>query len=444
MKHLSDHKNYKLLIGSLCIFLCALLFNHWTPYASDDYSYMFSFSDGSRITSLGQLFPSLAEHYMHYGNGRIVSHFLVMLFLIGSKWLFNIVNAILFVLFIIRIYQLTSQNRKFSLLLFLAVPTLLWLYMPAYGQIFLWLDGSVNYMWSYLFALIFLSVYIGLLRGRMPLNKKWKLVLFCIFTFLFGNYSENVSFSVIFTGFVLLCMIMYHRKNLKSYISYVLPVVCGALGYLVLLLSPSGSAKFSENLSLSLIFKNAIEIFTEYYNTCRIPLIIFFVLLGIALYYKLDKKEVLIAFAFFFISIIASGMLVIASYLPERSLANGVVFLLIGIVQLLQLLRNNIRLECISLCVCIYLIVGSLMSCWEGSYDIYRVHKEQSVRDAAIEAAISSGNTVVSVPIITSTTKYCCKYGLLDMNGIDSDDPFPNTYIAKYYGLDKIYVTYPE
>ena len=85
MKHLSDHKNYKLIIGSLCLLICALLFNHWTPYASDDYSYMFNFSDGSRITSLGQIFQSLTEHYMHYGNGRIISHFFVMLFLIGSK-----------------------------------------------------------------------------------------------------------------------------------------------------------------------------------------------------------------------------------------------------------------------------------------------------------------------------------------------------------------------
>lgn len=31
-----------------------------------------------------------------------------------------------------------------------------------------------------------------------------------------------------------------------------------------------------------------------------------------------------------------------------------------------------------------------------------------------------------------------------DMNGEDSDDPFPNAYIAKYYGLDKIYVIYPD
>ena len=444
MKYLSDHKNYKLILGCLCIFACALLLNHWTPYASDDYCYMFSFRDGSRITSVGQIFSSLAEHYTHFGNGRLVSHFFVMLFLIGSKWIFNVVNTLFFVFLILKVYHLTSQGKKHSLLLLFSIPTLFWLYMPAYGQIFLWLDGSINYMWSYLFALVFLSVYFELMRGKMPLNKKWKLILFCIFTFLFGNYSENVSFSVIFTGFILLCIVMYRQKKFRSYLVYTFPIACGALGYLVLLFSPSGSAKFSENLSLCLIFKNAIEIFTQYYTMCRIPLILFFILLCIAIYHKLDKNEILLAIAFFFISVIASGMLVIASYLPERSLANGIIFLLFGIITLLQLLRGNIRLECISLCVCIYLIANSPLSYWEGSYDIYRVSNEQHTRESMIENAISEGETTIGVPIITSTTKYCCKYGLLDMNGKDSDDPFPNAYIAKYYGLNEIYVTYPE
>lgn len=46
----------KLILGSIILFFTALLFNHWTPYAADDYSYMFNLSDGSRMTSIGQIF----------------------------------------------------------------------------------------------------------------------------------------------------------------------------------------------------------------------------------------------------------------------------------------------------------------------------------------------------------------------------------------------------
>ena len=63
----------KLILGSIILFFTALLFNHWTPYAADDYSYMFNLSDGSRMTSIGQIFSSLAVHYTKYGNGRLVS-----------------------------------------------------------------------------------------------------------------------------------------------------------------------------------------------------------------------------------------------------------------------------------------------------------------------------------------------------------------------------------
>ena len=65
------------LISFSILFLTAFLFNYWTPYAADDYSYMYNLGNGERITSVFQIFPSLAVHYMQYGNGRIVSHFFV-------------------------------------------------------------------------------------------------------------------------------------------------------------------------------------------------------------------------------------------------------------------------------------------------------------------------------------------------------------------------------
>lgn len=116
--------------------------------------------------------------------------------------------------------------------------------MPAYGQVFLWLTGCINYMWSYLFALLFLNIYISLLRGKSLLDKKWKLILFCLFTFLFGNYSENVSFSVIFTGFLLMCVTMYQHKTIRKYLSYVFPITCGAAGYLVYYSAPPAVRSF--------------------------------------------------------------------------------------------------------------------------------------------------------------------------------------------------------
>lgn len=103
------------LISYLLLFLTAFLFNYWTPYAADDYSYMYNLGNGERITSVFQIFPSLAVHYMQYGNGRIVSHFFVMLFLTAPKIIFDVLNAfLLFSLSLLFYVLLQVRNHSVS------------------------------------------------------------------------------------------------------------------------------------------------------------------------------------------------------------------------------------------------------------------------------------------------------------------------------------------
>ena len=48
---------------------------------------------------------------------------------------------------------------------------LLWIYTPSFGQVFLWLDGALNYLWSVLFSLLMLKVYAGKFRDDRELPK---------------------------------------------------------------------------------------------------------------------------------------------------------------------------------------------------------------------------------------------------------------------------------
>ena len=146
--------------------------------------------------------------------------------------------------------------------------------MPAYGQVFLWLTGCINYMWSYLFALLFLNIYISLLRGKSLLDKKWKLILFCLFTFLLVIILRMYPFQLYSRDFFL-CASRCINIRLSGNICHMCSQSPWTAGYLVLLLSPSGSAKFSDNLTLSVLAKNGIDLFTTYYNMCKYPLIRF-------------------------------------------------------------------------------------------------------------------------------------------------------------------------
>lgn len=64
-----------IMVGSVIVLIYALVYalNYYTPLFADDYSYMYSFSTGERITSVTEIWESQKAHY-HSLNGRSVTH----------------------------------------------------------------------------------------------------------------------------------------------------------------------------------------------------------------------------------------------------------------------------------------------------------------------------------------------------------------------------------
>ena len=429
-----ENKKTAIVLGIM--FLVAFIYNAMSPYTTDDYAYMYSFADGAKISNPFQIFGSLWEHYMTV-HGRILPHFFVQFFMIFPKWIFNIVNAAVFVGIIwmmIHVYE----KKNFSALLVVAIPIAFWIYTPAYGQIYLWMTGSMNYCWAYLFSLIYMKFYIDLYRNPKQLLSNKSLAGLALYSLFFGAYSELVSFPVIFICFILVCLVMLEEKSILKYWKYCIPMVTGAIGYLTMLLSPAESTRGAE-LSLGLIFKRLIDVFETYYQCAYPLLIIWAVLLIIVVYFKLDKKAVIVSVSFFVINLISMAMLSVASYVVSRHYAIPIFYLMVAIVVLMQALRERGQIECVVYCICAYVIMTSVWSLWEGTYDIYDVSRRQQQRDTYIQEQIANGNAdVLTLPTIQPLTKYSCKYDLMDLRTDDSE-PWPNAAIAKYYGLDKIY-----
>lgn len=428
--------NKKIAAAMTIMFFVALFYNALSPYTTDDYSYMFSFADGAEITNPLQIFPSLWSHYFNI-NGRILPHFFVQFLMILPKWVFNLINAGIF-LWLIRLILGIAGKKKFSILMFIAVPIAFWIYIPAYGSVFLWMTGSANYCWAFLFSMIYIKFYTEFYQNPKRIAANQTIVGFSLYSLFFGAYSEMVSFPVIFICFIIVCIVMLEEKSVIKYWKYCIPMVTGAIGYLTLVLCP-GSVTRKTEFSLGLLFKSFIDVFESYYQCARPLLIAWAVLMVIAVYFKADKKSVVISSCFFAISIISMAMLSVASYVVARHYSISVFYLLVSVVILMQALREKGQIECVSYCICAYLIMTSLWSLWEGTYDIYDVYRKQMDREAYISQQVQNGNNeVLTLPIITPLTKYSCKYDLMDLR-MDDADPWPNAEIAKYYGLKKIY-----
>jgi hypothetical protein len=428
------------------------MLNVLTPYAADDFVYMFSFQNGTRITSVFQIFPSLYQHYMN-DIGRIVPHFFAQLFLMAPKWIFNLVNTVMFVALVAFMLRITGRKKKFSAILWFLVPVLFWQFVPNFGQVFLWEDGAFNYLWSFTFAAIYLNPYERILLGRQEgwFSDKtdgkigWK-IAFCAYTFFFGNYSESVSFSVIFVSFLMLLTVCFKEKKWKSYAYYVTPVISGAFGYLLILASP-GETTHMESKSMGDVLSSLIRIMENFYADQKILLLLWAVLMVAVVYCRADWRRITFAVFLFLISLCSVALLAFGTYLEGRSMAAGSVFLIFSIAVLMQSLRlwsmdnewTHGAAECVVLCIGIYFIAGSMLNLWNGSYDIFDTNRRNAERETYIIEQAAAGATELTVAQIEPATTYCAKYGLADIYSEDQEGDWLNKAIASYYGLDMIY-----
>ncbi len=427
----------KVVVITMGVLFCiAFLYNTYSPYTTDDYTYMFSFKDGARITNPTQIFSSLWAHYMNI-HGRILPHVFVQFFAMFPKWIFNLVNAAVYVGILYTVLQ-TACRKKLDVLMLIALSIVFWRYIPAYGSVFLWMTGSANYSWAFLLALFYMKVYIGLYTEPERVVTNRAMLLFSICSFLFGAYSEIVSFPVVFICFLLLCVTIYEEKKIERYWKYGIPIVTAAAGYLTMLVCPA-QVRIKDGLSVSLIFKNLLDVFETYYQCTRELLIIWAILFALTIWFKGDKKLRVIAICFLLISVISMMMLSAASYIAARHFATPVFFLIVSLAILMQTLREKGSIECVNYCICAYVIAANLWSLWEGTYDIYDVYRRCEEREAYICEQVEQGNDeILNVPLIIPLTKYSCKYDLVDLRTDDSDS-WPNAEIAAYYGLKKIY-----
>lgn len=155
--------------------------NCLTPMSvADDGAYAFikepvgrEFDENRPIKTFADVVESMTNHWNTH-NGRIVSSSLESLFVgIVGKSVFNVINALVFCITIAFIMSLCSFDwrSRWLWLLFLLILAL----MPAFGETFLWVSGSLNYLWTAFFVLGFLLLFRRYHNNRLT-RKHWLLM----------------------------------------------------------------------------------------------------------------------------------------------------------------------------------------------------------------------------------------------------------------------------
>lgn len=418
-----------LLLG---IFLLMLLGNILTPYAVDDWAYMHSFATGARLTHFSEIFPSMAAHAQTM-NGRLFAHFWAQLFLLLPKAVFNIVNTMIFTALIALLARIAQPEGERNNLILLMIFCGVWVFVPAFGQVFFWLDGACNYGWGCAVGLAFLMPYICLFERDVK-KKPLFWILWMFAGFYTGAYLENMAAGAIFLSALLLLgrRVLCRKKN--GVLPW-MPVLASVGGFLFMMTRPAESVKSSAESSLTFLGTGLVAAL-EKYRSLAVLLVVFAVSLVMALWYRVRREKIYLAAALVLGSLCANFALSVASYYPERCLAFPAVLLIAADAVLLsELFSGKAKLQV--LCAAAVLVLPTLYWGVFGFADITNVYLQVRSNETAVTEAAARGESSVTVPYVETLTRYSALY---DLKYLDTENPqsWPNTAMADVLGIGEI------
>lgn len=421
-----------------CTFAVMAGLNLLTPMIADDYRYAFSFSTGARLQSVGEIFPSLAAHAAVM-NGRLVPHFFVQLFTITPRPVFSLLNAMVYVLLLLGLYRVArKEESRYDWHLLLMVDGAVFLLPPAFGQSFLWLAGSLNYLWcDALMVWVWVPFADFILHKRNP-RRGWQWVLLLAGSLLLGNMSENVSATAV--GIMVLWMGYTAWRDRRLPVWMPASALFTLAGWLVLMLAPANRTNVGQAVqgvnALFTNFQAALSMWMQHGLWLSMGfLAVFFLVLT---YGKEPRNRAAFAMMLFLGSLVCNFMMTAADYYPERAFTGSILMEILAIAVLLPLLTEVAwgkalyrALACGLSLVMALQMVGALPS----AYNRYR---QAQARTEEVLQAKAEGTLNVVTFGIQGNSRYDAFDGLNEL----TDDPnyFPNVYFAKYYGLQSVVV----
>ena len=494
MRRLTPEKRNKVFCTAFLavIFAATYILTSLTPLVADDYNYAFSWADRSRIDKFIIVIKSMITH-RRYTHGRVFAQGCVALFMMWPKWIFSIANAGVVTAFFAALHHFFRRSENGNpLQACSAVAALYWVCMPAFGQVFLWLDGACNYFWGAALAWIL----IELEQSSRKRSQKWIWMIGLLpLAFVAGAWSEHISFAMLVVQFLLICRFWAKEKDFPLFDAMVL--LAGVAGYLFLMLAPSMLPSFlsaravkaigshfntitkslaSHGWILILLLVTAVVIwlcvkklpnrrirwavlsiaacvicagcsmilsavvFREkgFYGMVSATQIGFLTLLA-GFLYVLGKafaqdvnKETIVEAVFLSIGGISALVLfTLAMYIPARGFCAPVVFVGIATVKLWTAveLKNSGAIR-------IALATVFLICFMAGVTDILKVSWAAKEREEAVKQALRTDGVLVAAPYPVKT-KYSAQYGLADL---ENGQSWPNDIIQEFYGLKGIIV----
>lgn len=413
------------------IFLC----NTLTLKLVDDFSYSYSWADGTRVTSILDIFGSMAAHAQTM-NGRLVAHGVVQFFLMLPDWIFDIVNTLMFILPIPLIVHIGQEKGERNNLLHIGAFCAMWVYELAFGQVNLWLDGACNYLWNVGLGMLFIIPYVDyyVFDGQTEKFSSLLSAPFLILSFVMGCWGESGSAAFIFMAAALTALgcIWQHKKLRPIHLAGILLAV---VGYITIYLAPAQAGKGGSLSLSSLCFGLAYCLWRL--SDMWTLVVAFAILLILNWRNGTDKKRIVLALVFFLGAMCANFLLIFAASYPYRVALSATVLLITANVILLNGIFNQGVYRAVAVSMLVLLVLTTPVQMFWGALDIYQTYSSMKANEEYLIQCAEDGVKDVVLPIVNPDTKYSAIWGLQYLSA-ETANTWPNDAMAKYFGLDSI------
>ncbi|MCC8050297.1 MAG: DUF6056 family protein [Clostridiales bacterium] len=423
-------------IFTFLIFCTMFILNLLTYYTTDDYSYMYSFASGERIKNIFEIFPSMYVHAQTV-NGRIVAHFFVQLFLMLPPVCFDLINALIYTIFIVLIYKYAVRGQGLNSIFLLLIASIIWCVTPAFGQDCLWLDGACNYLWGNTVVLAYIYPFVNLLKGRVIFkNNKICGIIYGILGAFVGAWLESASFVGIFIS--LISVASYYSRFKRIPIWSFISICFMICGWILMLTAPGTISNKVGSVSIKSYFLNTYTDTRKYLSVFSELIIVLVILVLFSLHnIKKDKMKLLYPLLFLISSLIANYIHVAAKGYPDRSMFSSVILLTITVASLLYDLIKENKYYVLIYNMGIFILFAGIIQFYKGTTDIFNTYVACMERESIIKKETEAGKENLMVPVINAKTKYSAKYGLVDIYSDDTNSNL-NQFMAEYYGVETI------
>ena len=417
---LYNMKNLKLLnkiIKFICIiavFIMVFILNYFTKFSADDYAYMYSFADGTRITSFNEIISSQIQHY-NTVNGKFIAHVFAQSFLMLPPLVFDFINSLAFVFLIILMCLFVDENKQgLNIKLFLILSVFMLTFLPAFAEVCLWTTGSANYLYGIIFILLFLMPYR---YKNAQTHKKSQSIILAVLMFVFGciagaSSESNVVMAIII---IILELIYYRIKNIK-YDAWNFTGLAGMfVGLFSLLLSPGTASRVDTlggGFNIPVWINRFINYFFEMIVVYGVFLFIFILLFSIALKNK-ENKNLFQSIIFMITAILGILLMVILPTFPKRAWSGSFVFLLISVGNIYLSAKPNLNVsKLVQNTLAIFIIVYGVSAYWDIFFAVKNRGEEYDNRQAHIQQQIENGDTDITIQKFDGDGQYVLCDGL--------------------------------